>query len=183
MSETLRRVVEEVAAAIGAKKVRSGENAMKLGRGSEFTSFAFQIRRGLSIMGTFRDRPVNIEFRGGGELEIDLNTADEARFRILRNGFFARMANQFGRTLKTGDEEFDRVHLVKEEGGMSLDPIVADAAFPEAVLALMPFEQLAAKGRILAGIFTYDPEETTADDVTRRLNAMSDLADLLEAAP
>lgn len=182
MSERFRAVLEEVAAAIGAKKIRSGEKAMKFGRGDDFDEMMLLIRKGFSVMGNFSDRAVNLEFRGNSEIEIDVHTSDRARFRIQRNNMVARLGSMFGRRVKTGNPAFDDRLLVQEEGGMRLDEVVTDPAFAAAVENLEPFDVLVAKDRILEGIFVYDRETVTADEVVDRLEGMSKLATLLEAA-
>lgn len=182
MSDRFQAVLAEIAAAIGAKKIRSGERAMKFGRGEDLDEFTLLIRKGFYTLGEHSGRPVNLDFRASGEIEIDVNTSDRARFRIQRNGFLARLTSFFGRAVKTGDDDFDRAYLVQEEGGVPLDDIVADPGFATAVRSIEPFQQLVAKDRILECVFVYDRETLTAEDVMRRLDAASDLATLLESA-
>lgn len=141
-----------------------------------------QERKLSGCAGTFRGRPVTVYLHRGGEMIISARCEAPCRFRMVPGTLGARLNFLQGRRIMSGDQMFDRQYVIRGSGRCGLDMFFQRSDVTSSMHGLLPFYSLVAEPGSISLASDFDRDEIRADRIMGRLEALAQLADILEEA-
>lgn len=188
-NDRLRQVIDQVAMSLdepssgdGASLTTPEKYGKILSDSGHSESGHLQERKLSGCSGTFRGRPVTVYFHRGSEMSISARCEAPCRFRMVPNTIGARLNFLQGRRIMSGDQMFDRQYVIRGSGGCGLDMFFQRSDVTSSMHGLLPFYSLTAEPGSISLASDFDRDGIRADRITGNLEALVQLADILEEA-
>ncbi|RKZ04201.1 hypothetical protein DRQ25_17255 [Candidatus Fermentibacteria bacterium] len=131
-------------------------------------------------VGTLHGRPLSVAFRRCSEMTLAVYCSSSCLFRIVRNTLGARLNILHGMRVRFRDPEIDRGFVARVSGSSKFTDYLRGSELFSVMHGLMPFYSLTGKPGSLTLACDFVEDEINLDRVTRRMEAMVELAGGLE---